>query len=284
MPVLAVIGAAIGAEIAGTALAAGISSALGVSAAVGGAIAGAIGGAIGGALGGGVNSVMQGGDFWDGAKSGALGGALGGAFTGIGGIEGLTKAMGMGGEAASTGLTAASDTFMATPGYQAANPFSSAAAATPDLASTISSQIGPASVPGLAADYSAGGLAGAGLGNTSLGTIAGSAPITGSLGSTTGMQSSGQVGNQNTLGSSLNKMFSDKDPMKLAGSVYDYYDKANIANQGKKDVAAVQARYNQLGNTLWGEGNSMLANATTNSNNTRDRINAVFAKYGLKGQ
>lgn len=279
MPVLAVIGAAIGAEVIGGAIVAGLGIA---EVGIGAAIAGAIGGAIGGALGGGINSVMQGGDFWDGAKGGALGGALGGAFQGIGGFEGIKGLVG-GGEAAAEGLTAASDSIMGTPGYQASNPFSSAATPTPNLATTIGSEIGPASTPSLAADYSSAGLGGPELGATSLGAIAGSAPTVGPLASGQGMQATGQVGSQGGAIDSLGKYFEGQDPMKLASSVYDYYDKTQIANQARKSNAAVQDRYNQLGNQIWDTGNSMLATASSSAGSTRDRINAVFAKYGMRG-
>jgi hypothetical protein len=282
MPILAVVGAAIGAEVIGGAIVAG----LGLEAAgIGAAIAGAIGGAIGGALGGGVNSVMQGGDFWDGAKGGAIGGALGGAFTGIGGFEGIKGLVG-GGDAASAateGLSASS----AIGASAEANPYAlTTPGVTPSLAETASSAANssPYSFSGASLGESAAGLGGPSLGGTLGGVVAGSAPAQGALGSSTGMKAVGQVGSQGSGAiDSLGKYFQGQDPMKLAGSVYDYYDKSQIANQARKSNAAIQSRYNALGNQIWDTGNSMLGTAASNANTTKDRINAVFAKYGMKG-
>lgn len=292
MPVVAIVGAAIGAATigaAGGALATGLT-AIGMSATVAGTIAGAIGGAVGGAIGGGVGSVMQGGDFWDGAKSGALGGLVSGAFTGIGGFEGIQKAFG-GTEAAASSLSTTSLS-AAQPSALSLNPSGATLADTGTWGAAAEGLAGatPEVVPSGWDLASLGGesgstLSGMGLSDMPLGEVVGSTPIgTGgslggtNLGSATSMTTANQVGNQVGMLGSL----ASKSPSDLGMAAMDYYDKARAANRTRESLAAVTSRQNAINDRIHNYGAGLLDTASQRSATLSDRLNTVFAKYGLK--
>ena len=282
MPIVAVIGAAIGAATigaAGGALATGLA-AMGMSTVVAGTIAGAIGGAVGGAIGGGVGSVMQGGDFWDGAKSGAIGGLVSGAFTGIGGFEGIQNAFG-GAEVAATPL-AFDPNYVATP-PAFGNVTPAELTSITDLASVAPEGISDWSLSSLSDGGTA--LGGADLGSVGLGEVVGSTPIgTGGslggtdLGSATSMTTANQVGNQGSMFDSL----ASKSPSDLGMAAMSYYDKARAANRTRESLAAVTSRQNAINDRIHNYGAGLLDTASQRSATLSDRLNTVFAKYGLK--
>ena len=279
MPAFAIIGAMIGTQVIGGAIAGMIGTTIGAG--VGGAIAGAIGGAIGGAVGGGLNSVMQGGDFWDGAKGGAIGGALGGAISGFGGMDAVFDTLSGGGAEVASNIP----TNVFEGGSLASNvPVGEAAS------SQLTDVFNP-TYNAAPSDLSLSNVIGQGqgLGTPSLGVLAGSAPMgaaQGGQGTMQGMQSTNQVGSQSGMAGmksspALKEMF-NKDPFQLAGDVSSYYDKMQAANayqdQLRADTANRSARVGEIYNT----GTSLLNTASTNSNDIQTRLNKVFAKYGVQ--
>ena len=273
MPVLAPIGAAIGAALfAESAIGVALSGALGAAgmSAVAGGIVGAVGGAIGGAIGGGINSTINGGDFWDGAKGGALGGALGGAFSGMGGFEGISDALGLGGEAAVDATT--------TMPLNAVNPmdkFSIAPADVP-LEQTLLSDIGATPAPsagGLQAVFdSSGQMADPGL-------LAGAAPrLSQNLGSTAAMQSTNQLGNQGLKNILADNMkISNISPGEITSGVAGWYDRGQKAKEVNQGLAGIRDRNTQF----LDYGRGLLDTTVNRSNDSNARLNAIFAKYGI---